>query len=159
MEPRRRVWRSVTKRAQSDSPEPSAKNTAWEVCRHHDVFLSKAPGYSQQVLDELLVSSENTSLLRRVAEAAQEDQWKPRSQQLKLEELQLKVELGVLSKSQVAEELAKFLELTQSRVRNLAYKSVYKWWEEVQERLAEEQQQEGSGSEEVEEVEEVEGEQ
>ena len=42
-----------------------------------------------------------------------------------MEELQLKVELGVLSKSQAAEELAQLPELSRSRVWNPVYKSVY----------------------------------
>ena len=67
-----------------------------------------------------------------------------------MEELRLKVELGVLSKTQVAKELAELPELSRSRVWNLAYKSVHKWWEEEQEKLAEEQRQGSSSKEEVE---------
>jgi len=70
-----------------------------------------APGYSQQVLEELLVASENTSDLQRIAEAARKDQWKLGKQQLRLEELRFKVELGVLSSEQAAKELEELPEL------------------------------------------------
>jgi len=107
-----------------------------------------APGYSQQVLDELLVTSANTSDLRRVAEATRKDQWKLGRRLLKLEEIRLKVELGVLSKEQAAEELEELPELAWTKVENPAYQLVYEHWAEIQERLAEERRQEGSGSEE-----------
>ena len=107
-----------------------------------------APGYSQQVLDELLVASENSSDLRRIADAARKDQWKLGKRQLKLEELRLQVELGVLSQEQAASELKKLPELYRSKVEFPVYQSVYQRWEDVQERIAEEQRQEGSGSEE-----------
>jgi len=107
-----------------------------------------APGYSQQVLEELLVASANTSDLRTVAEAAWKDQWKLGKQQLVLEELRLKVEIGVLSKEQGVTELARLLELARTKVEFPAYQSVYEQWEDVKEWLAEEQRQEGSGSEE-----------
>ena len=112
-----------------------------------------APGYSQQGLDEMLVASENTSDLRRIAEAARKDQWKLGKRQLRLEEIRLRVELGVLSKEQAALELARLPELAQTKVEFPVYQSVYKRWEDVQERLAEEQRQEGSVSEEEAEVE------
>jgi len=99
-------------------------------------------------LDELLVTSENTSDLRRVAEAAPKDLWKLGQRQLRLEEFQLKVELGVLSKEQAAKELAELPELARTKVGAPVYQLVYEQWKEVQERLAEEQRQEGSGSEE-----------
>ena len=107
-----------------------------------------APGYSQQVLEELLVTSANTSDLRSIADAARKDQWKLGKRQLRLEEIRLGVELGVLSKEQAASELAGLPELARTKVEFLAYQSVYERWEDVQERLAEEQRQEGSGSEE-----------
>ena len=107
-----------------------------------------APGYSQQVLEELLVTSANTSDLRTVAEAARKDQWKLGKRQLVLEELRLKVEIGALSKEQAATELANLPELARTKVAFPAYQSVYERWEDMQERLAEEQRQEGSGSEE-----------
>ena len=107
-----------------------------------------APGYSQQVLEELLVTSANTSDLRTVAEAARKDQWKLGKRQLVLEELRLKVEIGVLSKEQAATELAQLPGLARTKVVFPAYHSVYERWEDVQERLAEERRQEGSDSEE-----------
>jgi len=107
-----------------------------------------APGYSQQVLDELLVASANTSDLRRIAEATWKDQWKLGQRLLKL-----KVELGVLSKEQAASELAGFPELARTKVEFPVYQSVYERWEDVQERLAEEWRQEGTGSEQEAEVE------
>ena len=58
------------------------------------------------------------------------------------------MELGVLSKEEAASELAGLPELARTKVEFPAHQSVYEWWEEVQERLAEEQQQEGSDSEE-----------
>jgi len=42
-----------------------------------------------------------------------------------LEELWFKVELGVLSKGQVAKEWEKLLELAHTKVENLAYQSVH----------------------------------
>jgi len=60
----------------------------------------------------------------------------------------VRVELGVLSKEQAASELAGLPELVRTKVVFPAYQSVYERWEDVQERLAEEQRQEGSGSEE-----------
>jgi len=97
-------------------------------------------------LEELLVASENTSDLRRIAEAARKDQWKLGRRQLKLEELRLQVELGVLSKEQAAVELEGLPELTRTKVGFPAHQSVYERWEDVQERLAEERRQEGSDS-------------
>jgi len=107
-----------------------------------------APRYSQQVLEELLVTSANTSNLRTVAEAARKDQWKLGKRQLVLEELRLKVDLGILNKEQAATELANLPELARTKVVFPAYQSVYERWEDMQERLAEERRQEGSGSEE-----------
>ena len=107
-----------------------------------------APGYSQQVLEELLETSANTSDLQTVAEAARRDQWKLGQRQLVLEELRLKVDLGLLSKEQAATELARLPKLARSKVEFPAYQSVYDRWEDMQERLAEERRQEGSGSEE-----------
>ena len=83
-----------------------------------------APGYSQQVLDELLVASENMSDLQRIAEAAWKDQWKLGKQQLRLEELRLRVELGVLSKEEATMELAGLPELARTKVDFPAYQSV-----------------------------------
>jgi len=131
-------------KAKATSPKPSVRNTAGEVCRYHDLFSSQAPGYSQQVLDKLLVSSKNTSAFHRIAEVARKDQRKLGRRQLKLEELWLKVELRVLSREQAVEE---FPELSFSKVWNPVYKSVYECWEETQGRLAKEQQQEGSDPE------------
>jgi len=107
-----------------------------------------APGYPQQVLEELLAMTANTSDLRTVAEAARKDQWKLGRRQLVLEELRLKVDIGVLSKEQAATKLARLPELTRTRVKFLSHQSVYERWEDMQERLAEERRQEGSGSEE-----------
>jgi len=107
-----------------------------------------APGYSQQVLDELLVASENTTDLRRIVEAARKDQWKLGKWQLRLEELRLQVELGVRSKEQAAADLERLPELFRTKVELPVYQSVYQQWEDVQERLAEEWRQEGSDSEE-----------
>jgi len=76
-------------------------------------------------LEELLVASENTSDLRRIAEAARKDQWKLGRQQLKLEELRLCVELGVLSKEQATTELEGLPELARTKVGFPAYQSVY----------------------------------
>ena len=95
-----------------------------------------------------MVASENTSSLRRIADAARRDQWKLGRRQLRQEELRLSVELGVLSKEEAASELAGLPELARTKVEFPAHQSVYERWEEVQERLAEERQQEGSGSEE-----------
>jgi len=103
------------------------------------------------VLEELLVASENTSEIRRIAEAARKDQWKLGRRHLRLEELRLKVELGVLSKEQVAEELEGLPELTRTKVEHPAHQSVYERWEEVQEKL-EAERREGN-SEETEEAE------
>ena len=105
-----------------------------------------APGYSQQVLEELLVTSANTSDLRSIAEATRKDQWKLGKRQLRLEEIQLGVELGVLSKEQAASELAGLPELARTKVDFLVCQSVYERWEDMQERLAEERRQEGSDS-------------
>ena len=116
--------------------------------RHYDLYSPLVPGYSQQVLEELLVASENTSNLRRIAEVARKDQWKLGKRQLRLEELRFKVELRVLSPEQAARELEGLPEMAQTKVEVPVYQSVYERWEEVQERLAEEQRQEGSGSEE-----------
>ena len=69
----------------------------------------------------------------------------------------MQVELGVLNKEQAAVELEGLPELTQTKVGFPAHQSVYERWEDVQERLAEERRQEGSGSEEEAEAE-VEGE-
>jgi len=107
-----------------------------------------APGYSQQVLDKLLVASENTSDLRRIAEAAQKDQWKLGKRQLRLEELQLRVELRAPSKEEAAMELARLPELAWTKVDFPAYQSVYEHWEDIQEGLAEERRQEEPVSEE-----------
>ena len=84
---------------------------------------------------------------------ARKDQWKLGKWQLRLEELQFKVELRVLSPKQAAKKLEKLLELARTKVEFPVYQSVYKQWEEVQERLAEEWRQEGSGLEEEAEVE------
>jgi len=99
-------------------------------------------------LEELLVTSTNTSDLQTVAEAAQKDQWKLGRRQLVLEELRLKVDIGVLSKEQAATELARLPELARTKVEFPAYQSAYEQWEDMQEWLAEERRQEGSGSEE-----------
>jgi len=107
-----------------------------------------APGYSQQVLEELLVASANKSDLRRITEAARKDQWKLGKRQLQLEEHQFKVDLGLLSTEQAARELEDLPELVRTKVEVPAYQSVYEQWEAVQERLAEEGRQEGSDSEE-----------
>ena len=64
-----------------------------------------------------------------------------------LEELRLKVDLGVMSKEQAAAELARLPELTRTKVKFLSHQSVYERWEDMQERLAEERRQEESGSE------------
>jgi len=76
-------------------------------------------------LEELLVASENTSDLRRIAEAARKDQWKLGKRQLRLEELQFKVELGVLSPEQAAKELEGLPELAQTKMEVPVYQSVY----------------------------------
>jgi len=99
-------------------------------------------------LDELWVASENSSDRRRIAEASRKDQWKLGRRQLQLEELRLRVELGVLSKQQAAAELAGLPELTRTKVEFPAHQSVYERWEDVQEWLAEERRQEESGPEE-----------
>ena len=50
-------------------------------------------------------------------EATWKDQWKLGQRLLKLEEIRLKVELGVLSKEQAAEELEELPELARTKVR------------------------------------------
>ena len=66
------------------------------------------------------------SNLRRITEAARKDQWKLGKQQLRLEELRLRVELRVLSKDQATTELARLPELAQTKVEFPVYQSVYK---------------------------------
>ena len=90
------------------------------------------------------MASENTSDLRRIAEAARKDQWKLGKRHLRLEELRLNVELGILSKEQAAEELRRLPELARSKVEHPAHQSVYERWEEVQERLKVERGEESS---------------
>ena len=124
----------MTSRAKSASPEPVVRSSARQVRGHYDLYSSMAPGYSQQVLEELLVTLANTSDLRSIAEAAWKDQWKLGKQQLRLEEIRLGVELRVLSKEQAASELAGLPELARTKVEFLAYQSVYERWEDVQER-------------------------
>ena len=88
------------------------------------------------------------SNLRRIAEAARKDQWKLGKWQLRLEELWLRVELGVLSKEEATTELAGLPELAWNKVDFPAYQSVYEHWEDVQKGLAEEWRQEELVSEE-----------
>ena len=82
--------------------------------------------------------------LRRVAEATRKDQWKIGRRLLKLEEIRLKVELGVLNKEQAAEELEGLPELSRTKVEHPAHQSVYERWEEVRERLEAEWREENS---------------
>jgi len=69
-------------------------------------------------LEELLVTSANTSDLRTVVEAARKDQWKLGKRHLVLEELRLKVEIGVLSKEQAVAELVRLPELARTKWRS-----------------------------------------
>ena len=138
----------MTSKAKSATPEPVIRSSARQVRGHYKLYLSMAPGYSQQVLEELLVASANKSDLRRITEAARKDQWKLGKRQLQLEEHQFKVDLGLLSTEQAARELEDLPELVRTKVEVPAYQSVYEQWEAVQERLAEEGRQEGSDSEE-----------
>jgi len=144
---KRKVRRAPTLKAKSDFPKVEVRNTARQVCGPHDLYSLLALGYSQQVLDELLVASENTSDLRRIAEVPRKDQWKLGKRQLKLEELRLKVELGVMGKEQAAAELEGLPELVRTKVENPAYQLVYERRAEAQEKLATERREEGSGSE------------
>ena len=107
-----------------------------------------APGYSQQVLDELITTSECNSDIRRILDATRRDQWKLGKQQLKLEELWLKVELGVLSLEQATRELDGLPELVRTKVDNPSYQSAYERWVDEQERMAAEREDEESDSEE-----------
>jgi len=145
-EPKRKAWKVVTGKAKSVTPEPVIRSSARQVWGHYNLYSSMAPGYSQQVLEELLVASANTSNLRRVAEAARKDQWKLGKRQLVLEELRLKVEIRVLSKEQATTELVRLPELAWTKVDFPVYQLAYKQWEEVQEWLVEERRQEGLGS-------------
>ena len=146
--PKRKVRKPVAPIVQQVSSEEVVRNSARQVRGPHDLYSSKAPGYSQQVLDELVTTSENTSELRRILDASRKDQWKLGKRQLKLEELRLKVELGVLSSEQAAEELGNLPDLAWPRVEHPVYQSVYQRWEEVQEKLAAERENEASSSEE-----------
>jgi len=112
-----------------------------------------APGYSQQVLDELVTTSESQADIRRILDATQKDQWKIGKRQLKLEELRLKVDLGILSSEQATRELEGLPELVRTKVDHSSYQSVYECWVDEQERIAEERRQNRSGSEEEAEVE------
>jgi len=73
-QPKWKVRKPVATKAKSASPEHVVQNSAREVRGCHDLYSHIAPGYSQQVLDELLVTSKNMSDLRGTAEAAQKDQ-------------------------------------------------------------------------------------
>ena len=141
---KRRVRKASSPKVRSVSPESPEQTTTRQVRGPYDLYSAKAPGYSQQVLEELLVASENTSELRRIAEATRKDQWRLGKRQLQLEEIRLKVELGMLSKEQAAEELGKLPELNRTKVEYPAHQSVYERWEEVQERLKTERGEEGS---------------
>ena len=60
-QPKQKVRKTGVNEAKSASPEPVVRSSAWGVRGCHDLYSHVAPGYSQQVLDKLLVASENTS--------------------------------------------------------------------------------------------------
>ena len=69
--------------------------------------------------------------------AMKEDQWKLGVQQIKLEEIQMKVDFGPWILEKDPAERKKLLELKQTGLKKKPYKSSYKQWEAEREKIVE----------------------